>query len=393
MSQIRRKPKQLYSQCLPYDVVFDILPRLPVKSIIRFRCVSKSWNSILTSPDFINTHLDRAKSSLSHNNNNNGFLLYIHKSYYKHLCTVLCNSDHTFTQISKLKIPFSCISVVDFCNGIFCLENFRNHKLYFWNPSIRKFKILAPHHLTEPSPYVAGELAPLVAYGLGFHSQNNDFKILRILCDNKMSEAEVYTLSTDSWRTVVISLESVPNIGSIDHIDTAPCLFFKGALHSIAFSGDHRFILSFDVNDDSFRQIMVPQNYLDEIISLSFDSLVVFKGLLAVFVCGEDLDGDRDICYLWVMREYGVIDSWTKISVPIDFFQELFGCTDSGELLIDTTDRGLVSYDPESLNENYLGIQTSPWLSYTAGLMESLVLLDQVKCHLNMKISLNLIAK
>jgi hypothetical protein len=93
------------------------------------------------------------------------------------------------------------------------------------------------------------------------------------------------------------------------------------------------------------------------------------------------------------MREYGVIDSWTKISVPIDFFQELFGCTDSGELLIDTTDRGLVSYDPESLNENYLGIQSSPWLSYTAGLMESLVLLDQVKCHLNMKISLNLIAK
>jgi hypothetical protein len=85
--------------------------------------------------------------------------------------------------------------------------------------------------LTEPSPFVAGGLAPLVAYGLGFHSQNNDFKILRILCDNKISEAEVYTLSTDLWRTVVISLESEPNIGSIDLIDTTPCLFFKGALH------------------------------------------------------------------------------------------------------------------------------------------------------------------
>jgi hypothetical protein len=140
MSQIRRKPKQLYSQCLPYDVVFDILTRLPVKSIIRFRCVSKSWNSILTSPDFINTHLDRAKSSLSHNNNINGFLLYIPKSYYKHLCTVLCKSGHTFTQISKLRIPFSDISVVDFCNGIFCLENFRNHKLYFGTQALESLR-------------------------------------------------------------------------------------------------------------------------------------------------------------------------------------------------------------------------------------------------------------
>jgi F-box interacting protein len=383
MSQPMRKPKQLSSQCLPYDVVFDILTRLPVKSIIRFSFVSKSWNSILTSPDFINTHLDRAKSSLSHNNNNNnGFLLYIHKSYYKHLCTVLCNSDHTFTEISKLKIPFSDISVVDFCNGMFCLKNFENHELYLWNPSIRKFKILTPHYF-----------ARLVAYGLGFHSQNKDFKILRILCDNKMSEAEIYTLSTDSWRRVVISMESEPNIGSINLIDTSPCLFFKGALHSIAFSWNHRFILSFDVNAETFRQIMVPRNYFNENISLNFESLVVFKGSLAVFVCVEDLDGDGDICYLWVMREYGVVESWTKISVPINFVQKLFGCTDNGELLINTTNRGLVSYDPESLNENYLGIQSSPWLSYTAGLIESLVLLDQVKCHLNMKISLNLIAK
>jgi hypothetical protein len=44
----------------------------------------------------------------------------------------------------------------------------------------------------------------------------------------------------------------------------------------------------------------------------------VFKGSLALFVCGEDLDGDRDICHIWVMREYGVVESWTKISVPVD---------------------------------------------------------------------------
>uniref|UniRef100_A0A2N9EDU1 Uncharacterized protein n=1 Tax=Fagus sylvatica TaxID=28930 RepID=A0A2N9EDU1_FAGSY len=56
-----------------------------------------------------------------------------------------------------------------------------------------------------------------------------------------------------------------------------------------------------------------------------------------------------------------------------------FGCTDSGELLIDTYGRGFVSYDPESLNENNLGIQSPSWLTYTADLMENLVLPESGK--------------
>jgi hypothetical protein len=65
-----------------------------------------------------------------------------------------------------------------------------------------------------------------------------------------------------------------------------------------------------------------------------------------------------------------------------------FGCTDSGELLIQVFENTPASFDPETLNENLLGINSPHWLSYTGYLMESLVLLDLVKCHLNMKISL-----
>uniref|UniRef100_A0A2N9J2R1 F-box associated beta-propeller type 1 domain-containing protein n=1 Tax=Fagus sylvatica TaxID=28930 RepID=A0A2N9J2R1_FAGSY len=318
MSRRRREPKELSSECLPDEVVYDILTLLPVKSLIRF-------------------------------------------------------SDRTWTEISWYEIPFSDTFIVDFCNGMFCLHNYEDEILYLWNPRIRKFKmLLATPHFTDLSS------AP-VAYGFGYHSQNNDFKILRIVVlESKVAEAEVYTLSTDSWRRVVISLESEPNIGYVEKIDDlSPCLFVNGALHSIAFSGHYKFILSFDVNDETFRPIMLPQNYLDGMISLSYDRLVVFKGSLAVFVCGQDPDEDRFISHIWMMREYGVVESWTKISLPKDFFQHFIGCTDSGELLIHTSNKGLVSYDPESLNENYLGIHRSLWLRYTADLKESLVLLDQ----------------
>uniref|UniRef100_A0A7N2LI43 F-box domain-containing protein n=1 Tax=Quercus lobata TaxID=97700 RepID=A0A7N2LI43_QUELO len=50
---------------LPYDIVLSILRRLPVKSVIRFKCVSKSLDSSITSPDFIYAHLNQ------NNNNNN----------------------------------------------------------------------------------------------------------------------------------------------------------------------------------------------------------------------------------------------------------------------------------------------------------------------------------
>ena len=84
-----------------------------------------------------------------------------------------------------------------------------------------------------------------------------------------------------------------------------------------------------------------------------------------------------------------VVASWTKKSIPVHLVCGFFCCTDSGELLIDSFDRGVISYDPESQNENNLDVQKSPsWLTYTADLMESLVLLDQVIFHLNMKISL-----
>ena len=96
------QPK-LFSEFILDHVVFDILTRFPVKSLIRFRCVSKSYNYTITSPIFITKHLNLNKS----NNNHNAYLLYpLLPISDREFCAVVCNNNRTLTEISRFQTPF-----------------------------------------------------------------------------------------------------------------------------------------------------------------------------------------------------------------------------------------------------------------------------------------------
>ncbi|THF96407.1 hypothetical protein TEA_015433 [Camellia sinensis var. sinensis] len=46
-----------YNLYLPMDIIFDILNRLPVKSLPQFRCVCKTFRHLISNPTFISSHL------------------------------------------------------------------------------------------------------------------------------------------------------------------------------------------------------------------------------------------------------------------------------------------------------------------------------------------------
>ncbi|XP_023888146.2 F-box/kelch-repeat protein At3g06240-like [Quercus suber] len=387
---------------LPHDVVLNILATLPVKPLVRFKCVSKLWDSSITSPNFISTHLNIVNNKKDDNDHAYLIQTCIRYNSPKIPITrkVLC-FDRTFDSLFEYSVPsvfdLNTSFLIGSCNGLVCLAQLRkltaaSDAIYLWNPSIRKFKRLPD----SCSSRKAFWLSP----GLGYQSKTNDYKVVKLWGTPVV--AEVYTLSSDSWRKVEISLRAKVVVTRIEPYPFP--LFFSGALHWFAYhsEGERKFldptmILLFDVNNEKFREMALPDG--DKLI---VQYLSVFKGDLAFISCGypendDDLQSDSQQCFIWVMRDYGVDESWNKLfSIRFENANIIFfGCTENGELLLDkkvkeesedggvkidestilSDDTTIVSLDPETLHEKDLGI-----LRYVTHIVttfkESLVLLD-----------------
>ena len=380
---------------LPDEIVLEILARLPVKSVLRFRCVCKSWCSYITDPNFISTHLN-------HNHHHHHHDYVIHRPKSKSIssrsnlqvCTLAL--DRTFETISEFRIPFTFQSgyprLVGSCNGILCFTDCVTSKskdVYLWNPSIRKFKRLPDTCLTQ--------LRTLVL-GFGYDSQNNDYKVVRIsqtrVKDVLAREVEVYSLSSDSWKRVGLGISWTPNAFSFSFNGILAFPFVSGHLHwmievmEVGGGQEMRFsamILSFDVSSEKFKELPLPDDEGSFIVTKCVTS---FKGKLALIKFGYGVQPHSMLCSIWVMKEYGVLDSWNKLCVlPVDAFIDFTGFTNYGILLIQNMPR-LVStncelerkyksvlIDPETLHENEISIQVNYHLD-VATYMESLALLD-----------------
>ena len=91
---------------------------------------------------------------------------------------------------------------------------------------------------------------------------------------------------------------------------------------------------------------------------------------------------------IWVMKEYGVVESWIKLSIiPIERVALCISFTEHGSLLtwsindqVENQGFKFVSFDAETLHKKDLDFQ---YTSFAATFVESLVLLDEAKviCH------------
>ncbi|KAM3198990.1 F-box protein CPR1-like [Capsicum annuum] len=193
----------MFCSFLPGDIVMDILFCLPVKSLLRFKSVSKSFCSLIKNPNFISKHNAKITQETTTN------LLIMgrhHKTLEVTLCLINSLTKHrdAITPPLHFDMPFGDTSektrIVGSSNGLVCL-NLNNHNgvaIVIWNPATKTFKPVP----RSPNVSTLGKLT-VTDLGFGYHPANDDYMIVRLLnisTSRRKYEVEVYTLSTNTWR-------------------------------------------------------------------------------------------------------------------------------------------------------------------------------------------------
>ncbi|XP_027107958.2 F-box/kelch-repeat protein At3g06240-like [Coffea arabica] len=394
-------PKELRSDAdfsfefFPFEIIIEILSRLPVKVLGRFTTVSKLWYSLITSYMFINKHLKDYSISLSNKSYSSGdsssslatpfssvlLIPIVLKELVRHSYSMFF--DSTFDGNGSFEIPMlyhwlEILFVGNSCNGIICFTDqkaFFGRKVYLYNPVIRRMKLIS-HNCFADMMFDRNKV--FCKLGFGFCECTNDYKVVRIhyvkdeeskLLGNVAPEVEVYRLNADNWRRIKANVECIVNYRSVS------C---NGSIHWLARKKNGRIfdaIMSFDIAHELFCETDLPV----QCHSLKDGTLLVFKGLLAIFKDGisiREYEGYK--CYeLWVMREYKVAKSWTKLFVleTKRSVVKAFGFTKSGQLVMQMHGDRLASWEPEGNCLKHLDIDG--FLHHVdASFVESLVLYE-----------------
>lgn len=283
---------------LPFELITEILLRLPVKSILKFRCVSKSWLTLTFSSRFIKAHL---KVSAENQDSTRHKLILLDLSHTAlKSCSLQSFLDAPSADIAtNISPPEELVKrsfcLVGSCDGLICLEV--KYDLYLWNPCTRKSKKL-------PRPTFEGRSERFYCvYGFGYEKSSDDYKVVAILAERseldgvyRVTQVSIYSIRTDSWR-------SIGNFGEGVELDK-PGKLFNGKLHWEV----RPFVVSVNLENEMCEAFELPYYGEHRIDS----ALGEFEGKLAV-LCHHYCTFD-----VWVMKEYGVKESWTKIFNVID---------------------------------------------------------------------------
>ncbi|CAN6706485.1 unnamed protein product [Malus baccata var. baccata] len=313
----------------PEDRVVEILSRLPPKPLMRFKCIRKSWCSLINSPSFVAKYLSNSVD----NKLSSSTCILLNRTQMHH------NLHYDF---KDLNIPFPTedhhpVQIHSYCNGIVCVITGKSVRI-LCNPATREFRQLPASCLLLPSPPEGKFQLETIFEGLGFgyDYKAKEYKVVQIIenCEYSDDErryyhriplphtAEVYTTTANSWKEIKIGISSKTYHDEIFHIIQLPSRRESG---------------------------------------FKFYNIFLYNDSIASFCCSYDpKNEDSTLCEIWVMDDYvGVKSLWTKLLTigllkginenPLAFWK-------SDELLMVSCDGRVTSYNSSTKNLSYLNI-------------------------------------
>ncbi|XP_057434371.1 F-box/kelch-repeat protein At3g23880-like [Lotus japonicus] len=307
---------------IPDELIREILLLLPVKSLMRFRFVCKSWNLIISNPQFVKRHL---RCSLDNNIRDFAHIQLLSESYNAGNESL----DQSYVSIYSIPLLFSSqkgnlypiesgYNLIGVCNGLvsfakrryFYSENVSSYSCWvrLWNP-ITGLWSMSPPLTFSRQPF---EDNSDDSFGFGYDCMNETYKMVAIMDMRNSLEEEpeknvvkIYDMGSTCWRRIQ-SFPDLPNRVWPSAMSNG--VYASGALNWLILTKTKTFIVvSLNLGREEYLQLSLPpssQHAKDR----CFPLLDVLKDSLCIL----QNDGEKGFV-VWQMKEFGAQASWTKL--------------------------------------------------------------------------------
>jgi F-box interacting protein len=176
------------------------------------------------------------------------------------------------------------------CHGILCFQ-LGQAPLLLWNPSFQNFT-------NSPSlkiiPDGEGWMSTTTNYGFGYDHSTDTYKVIAFACTEYNTgvykvQTHVHAMGTNFWKRIRADFPGVPK--------REPGKFVSGTINCLV-KDSKQVIVSLDFETESYRRLLLP---------------VVTSTFCVLQDCLSIVFNSKTFSDVWLMKEYGNQDSWTKL--------------------------------------------------------------------------------
>ncbi|KAL3615093.1 hypothetical protein CASFOL_040754 [Castilleja foliolosa] len=300
---------------IPWDSWHEIFVRLPAKSLLRCRAVSKAWRAFIDDGCFVKAYTKRqltpttSKNVIIHNSAGPPFhpfcslnldALNFHGSSLQTVAVTPLDS----TQCDRLNFPVAA------CDGLMLIAPSKpEQKWQIRNPSTNE-------SLDLPQP----DSRRYAATGLGYDKSSDDYKavVIDYHCRRPgdgesevyVYRTQIYSLKSDSWR----SIADFP--GHSMWGPSGPGVYMCGSLNWVNFISrvqNYEMMIALDLGAETYRELRVPNvRYRPKEMCQNRYLDVLDSGRLIMTDHSFTYDNKLQNFDVWVMQDYEADDSWVR---------------------------------------------------------------------------------
>ncbi|XP_012091101.2 putative F-box protein At4g09190 [Jatropha curcas] len=293
---------------LPPIIIQEILSRLDVKTLIRFKSVSKSFTNLISSPSFQELHNRRSQRNLL-------FLFRSTSPYYDEHADATRRFVYQFVSVDNRGMVHSkFIARVDdpiklvlpSCCGLVCFAT--NTRIYLCNPATRQLAPLPRY------PYQ--QRTPISGFGFGYAGSVKGYKVVQLVhrviqpsIAHKI-ECSVFTIGfggrvDNGWRVLKEGCPYFVEQFSYPVFIKETINWKINRYHHRVLRRSNDYVVSFNVREEKFFTITHPADW--RYIAQNSTQLADLGGML----CMVEISASHII--VWMLRDHqkcGLLSCW-----------------------------------------------------------------------------------